>query len=97
MYSMVSIGNHTILYIWSYKESRSWKHSLYEKKIVTMYGDERWLNLLWSSFWGVCVSNHCIIHLKLMQCYISIIFQFLKVYNIERKKNELKKHLPEQL
>lgn len=67
MYSVVSIGNHTILYIWSYKESRSWKHSLYEKKIVTMYGDERWLNLLWSSFRGVCM---CVCVYQIIVLYI---------------------------
>ena len=37
--------------------------------------DECSLNLLWSSFHDVCKSNRYVVHLKLIQCWMSIIPQ----------------------
>ena len=44
-------------------------------KFLSIWDDKCLLNLLWESFHGVCKSNHYAVHLKLVQCCMSIISQ----------------------
>lgn len=51
-----------------------WKYFFYFSNFVSMWDDRRSLASLQSSVHDVCKSNHDALHLKLLQCCMSIYF-----------------------
>ena len=73
---MVTLANNTVLYIWSYFAKRVDLKSFHyrERKIIAIDDIRCWLI---GSFCNIQISNHYVVHPKLIECYMAIICQFL--------------------